>query len=145
VLGAIRRGGACFLVTVPLHRKVRAAIASVSGDAWTPITYPRAVWDEEQGRLISDAEVAEVPFTAFTSKKKGQAVTARLIIHRVRDLSREAPAGQDELLTCWRYHAVLTNSPFEMIQAEAHRQRAGMANRTAEFTRWIQAEALRLA
>jgi hypothetical protein len=43
------------------------------------VTYPRAIWDEDQQRLISDAEVAEVPCTAFTSMKNGQAITARLI------------------------------------------------------------------
>jgi len=124
VLHAIRRGGAHFSVTIPVSRKVRAAIASITEDAWTPITYPRAIWDEEQQRLISDAEVAEVPYTAFASKK-GKAVTARLIVRRVRDLNRKAPAGQDELFTAWRYHAVFTDSPFEMIQAEAqHRDHA---------------------
>jgi hypothetical protein len=124
VLGAIRRGGARFSVTVPLHRKVRAAIASISDDAWTPITYPRAVWDEDQGRLISDAEVAEVPYTAFASKK-GQAITARLIVRRVKDLNRKASQGQDELFACWRCHAVLTDSPFDTIQAEGqHRDHA---------------------
>jgi hypothetical protein len=124
VLGAIRRGGARFSVTVPLHRKVRAAIASISDDAWTPITYPRAVWDEDQGRLISDAEVAEVPYTAFASKQ-GQAITARLIVRRVKDLNRKASQGQDELFACWRYHAVLTDSPFDTIQAEGqHRDHA---------------------
>jgi hypothetical protein len=123
VLAAIRAGGAHFSVTVPADRKVRAAIAAISEDAWTPVTYPRAVWDEDQGRLISDAQVAEIPFTAFTSKKKGQAVTARLIVRRVRDLN--ATAGQGELFTAWRYHAVFTDSPFEMIQAEAqHRDHA---------------------
>jgi hypothetical protein len=100
----------------------QAAIASVSDDALASITYPRAVWDEEQGRLISDAEVAEVPYTAFGVKKKRLAVTARLIIRRVRDLSRRAAEDQDELFTCWCYHAVLTDSPFEMIQAEAQRR-----------------------
>ncbi|HSR25378.1 MAG TPA: IS1380 family transposase, partial [Candidatus Eisenbacteria bacterium] len=124
VLGAIRAGGAFFSVTVPLHRKVRAAIASIPEGSWTPVVYPRAVWDEDQGRLISDAEVAEVPYTAFTSKK-GQAITARLIVRRVRDLNRKASQGQDELFTCWRYHAVLTDSPFELIQAEGqHRDHA---------------------
>ena len=53
VLGAIRRGGACFSVTVRMDPKIRAAIASISEDAWTPITYPHAIWDEDQGRLIS--------------------------------------------------------------------------------------------
>ena len=92
--------------------------------AWTPITYPRAIWDEDQERLISDAEVAEVPYTAFASKK-GQAITARLIVRRVKDLNRKAAEGQDELFTIWRYHALFTDSPFEMIQAEAqHRDHA---------------------
>jgi hypothetical protein len=124
VLGTIRAGGARFSVTAPADRKIRAAIASISEDAWTPVTYPRAVWDEDQGRLISDAQVAEVPYTAFTSKKKGQAVTARLIVRRVRDLNAAA-AGQGELFAARRYHAVFTDSPFETIQAEAqHRDHA---------------------
>jgi hypothetical protein len=111
VLGAIRAGGARFSVTVSMHAKVRAAIASISEDARAPITCPRAVWDEDQGRLISDARAAEAPYTAFASKK-GQAVTARLIVRRVRDLNRQAPAGQGELFPAWRYHAVFTDSPF---------------------------------
>jgi hypothetical protein len=42
-----------------------------------------------------------------------------------RDLNREAGEGQDELFTIWRYHAVVTDSPFQMIQAEAqHRDHA---------------------
>jgi hypothetical protein len=124
VLGAIRRGGACFSVTVRMDPKIRAAIAAIGQDAWTPITYPRAIWDEDQQRLISDAEVAEVPYTAFASKK-GQAITARLIVRRVKDLNRKAAEGQDELFTIWRYHALFTDSPFETIQAEAqHRDHA---------------------
>src|SRR5689334_23725502 len=124
VLSAIRRGGACFSVTVPMDPRIRAAIAAIPGSAWTPVTYPRAIWDEDQSRLISDAEVAEVPYTAFASKK-GQAITARLIIRRVRDLNRKAAEGQDELFTSRRYHALFTDSPFEMIQAEAqHRDHA---------------------
>jgi hypothetical protein len=124
VLGAIRAAGACFSVTVRMDRKIRAAIASISESAWTPVTYPRAIWDEDQNRLISDAEVAEVPYTAFASKK-GKAITARLIVRRVRDLNRKAAEGQDELFTMWRHHALFTDSPFEMIQAEAqHRDHA---------------------
>jgi hypothetical protein len=104
--------------------KIRAAIAAIGQDAWTPISCPQAIWDEDQQRLISDAEVAEVPYTAFASKK-GQAITARLIVRRVKDLNRKAAAGQDELFTIWRYHALFTDSPFEMIQAEAqHRDHA---------------------
>src|SRR6266487_1582528 len=124
VLSAIRRGGACFSVTVRMDPKIRAAIAAIGEDAWTPITYPRAIWDEDQQRLISDAEVAEVPYTAFASRK-GKAITARLIVRRVKDLNRKAAGGQDELFTIWRYHALFTDSPVEMIQAEAqHRDHA---------------------
>ena len=134
VLGAIRAGGACFSVTVPLHRKVRAAIASIPEDDWTPITYSRAVWDQDQDRLISDAQVAEIPYTAFAAKK-GQAITARLIVRRVMDLNRKASQGQDELFTCWRYHAVLTDSPFGLIQAESqHRDHAVVEQVFADWT-----------
>ena len=87
-----------------------APIALIPEDAWTPITYPRAIWDENEKRLISSAEVAEVPYTVFASKKKGQAITARPIVRRVRDLNPKASQGQDELFTAWRHHAVLTES-----------------------------------
>jgi hypothetical protein len=114
--------------------RIRAAIAAIPGSAWTPVTYPRAIWDEDQNRLISDAEVAEVPYTAFTSKK-GQAITARLIIRRVKDLNRKAAGGQDELFPIWRYHALFTDSPFEMIQAEAqHRDHAIVEQVFADLT-----------
>jgi hypothetical protein len=119
VLGTIRAAGACFSVTVRMDPKIRAAIAAIGEEAWTPVTYPRAVWDEDQQRLISDAEVAEVPYTALAARK-GKAMTARLIVRRVKDLNRKASQGQDELFTIWRYHALFTDSPFEMTQAEAH-------------------------
>src|SRR5580658_10807532 len=45
VIGAIRRGGARFSVTVPMNASIRAAIAAIGDDAWTPIRYPCAVWD----------------------------------------------------------------------------------------------------
>ena len=73
---------------------------------------------------VSDPEVAETTYTAFTSKEAG-AITARLIVRRVKDLNRQAAAGQDELFEVWRHHAVFTDSPFVMAQAEAqHRDHA---------------------
>jgi hypothetical protein len=72
---------------------------------------------------VSDAEVAETTYTAFTSTDRP--ITARLIVRRVKDLNRQAAAGQDELFAVWRYHAVFTDSPFVMLQAEAqHRDHA---------------------
>jgi hypothetical protein len=112
--GAARRAGAFFSVTVRMDPKVKAAIAAISDDAWTPIRYPRAIWDDQLRRWVSDAEVAEVEYTAFTSRK-GQAITARLIVRRVKDLNPRAAAGQGELFPAWRYHAVFTDSPFTLL------------------------------
>ena len=124
VISAIRSAGARFSVTVPMNASIRAAIAAIGEDAWTPIRYPRAIWDDQLQAWVSDAEVAEIEYTAFTSKKNQQ-VTARLIVRRVRDQNKKAAQGQDELFPVWRYHAVLTDSPFETVQAEGqHRDHA---------------------
>ena len=134
VISAIRRGGARFSVTVPMNASVRAAIAAIPEEAWTPIRYPRAIWDDQLNAWVSDAEVAETKYTAFTSKK-GQAVTARLIVRRVRDLNKQAADGQDELFPVWRYHAVFTDSPFELVQAEGqHRDHAVVEQVFADVT-----------
>jgi len=123
-VAAARAAGAFFSVTAQMNPHVQAAIAAIGEDTWTPIRYPRAIWDDQLRAWVSDAEVAEVSYTAFTSKK-GQAITARLIVRRVKDLNRKAAEGQDELFGIWRYHAIFTNSPFELVQAEAqHRDHA---------------------
>jgi hypothetical protein len=132
-VAAARKAGAHFSVTVRTDPKVRAAIAAIDDDAWTPIRYPRAVWDDQLRRWVSDAEAAEVEYTAFASKK-GQAVTARLIVRRVKDLNRTAAEGQGELFTAWRYHAVFTDSPFVMLQAEEHHR--GHAQAEQVFADW---------
>jgi Transposase DDE domain group 1 len=134
VIGAIRGQGARFSVTAPVNSSIRAAIAAIGDDAWTAIRYPRAAWDDQLDCWISDAEVAETEYTAFASKK-GQAVTARLIVRRVRDLNKKAPGGQDELFPAWRYHAVFTDSPFELAQAEGqHRDHAVVEQVFADVT-----------
>jgi hypothetical protein len=134
VISAISRGGALFSVTVPMNASIRAAIAGIGEGAWTGIKYPRAIWDDQLGTWVSDAEVAEAEYTAFTSRK-GQAVTARLIVRRVRDQNKRAAAGQDELFPVWRYHAVFTDSPFELIQAEGqHRDHAVVEQFFADVT-----------
>ena len=122
--GAVRPAGAFFSVTVQINPHVAAAIAAIGEDAWTPIRYPSAIWDDQLRCWVSDAEVAEVPYTAFAAKK-GQAISARLIVRRVGDLNKKAADGQDELFCIWRHHAIFTDSPFETLQAEQqHRDHA---------------------
>jgi hypothetical protein len=122
VIAAIRRQGARFSVTAPMNSKIKAAVAGISEGAWTPIRYPRAIWDDQLGCWVSEAMVAETGYTAF-DQADGKTVTARLIVRRVRD--QNTAAGQGELFPAWRYHAVFTDSPFQTIQAEAdHRGHA---------------------
>ena len=117
VIAAVRRNEARFSVTAPVSAAIRAAITTIPQDAWQPIEYPQAIWDDQLDCWVSDAEVAETPYAAFTSKNKELHVTARLIVRRVRDKATAAP-GQGELFPAWRYHAVFTDSPFELVQAE---------------------------
>ncbi len=97
-----------------MNASIRAAIAAIPDDAWTAIKYPSAIWDDQLECWTSDAEIAEIQYTAFASKKK-HAVTARLIVRRVRDKNKKAAEGMDELFPAWRYHAVFTDSPFELV------------------------------
>ena len=57
-------------VTVRLDKRVKAAIATIDDDAWQTIQYTDAVFDQTTNTWVSRAEVAELDFTAFTSKKK---------------------------------------------------------------------------
>lgn len=100
-----------FSVVLTCNRAVRRAIASIDEHAWTPVRYPGAVADPDTGELISDAEVAEVEFTAFASTR--HPVTARLVVRRVRDRAKT-----DELFPVWRYHPFLTNSTQPTTRAD---------------------------
>jgi hypothetical protein len=133
-IAACRRAGAYFSVTARMDPAVTAAIASIPEDAWTAIKYPRAIWDSQLRCWVSDAEIAEIGYTAFASKK-GQAITARLIVRRVRDLNKKAAEGQGELFPAWRYHPVFSDSPFQLAPAEEqHRDHAVVEQVFADWT-----------
>ncbi len=122
VIETALRHGACFSIVARLLIPMRKAISEIPVGAWTPIKYTNAIYDEASHRWVSNAEVAEIPYTAFASKAKAQRVTARLIVRRVPDLN---PANQSELFTAYRYHAVFTNSPLPMLEVEkTHRAHA---------------------
>ena len=127
VIAAIGRAKARFSITARQDAAVKRAIAAIGEDAWTTIRYPHSVFDEQLQQWVSDAEVAEVPFTAFASRGKKHAVSARLIVRRVRDQNPEhvLADAQGGLFPAWRHHAVFTDSPLVMLQAEAdHRRHA---------------------
>jgi len=60
VVAAARRAGVRFSITARANPQVSRAIASIDETAWQAISYPNAVWDNDEQRLISDAEIAEV-------------------------------------------------------------------------------------
>ncbi len=109
--------GAWFSFTVPAWPTVTRAIAAISEGAWTPIRYPRAILDETTGEWVSEAEVAETTITMFTSHRKAEPVTCRLVVQRVKRLGIP---GQDELVTAWRHHAFITNTTLDAVQADAY-------------------------
>jgi hypothetical protein len=117
VANACLKAGVQFSLVLAKQRPVTRAIATIDQDAWTPVHYPGAVLDPDTGELISDAEVAEVEFTAFASTQ--HPVTARLIVRRVRDRAK------DELFPVWRHHPFLTNSEEPIAAADiTHRRHA---------------------
>lgn len=136
VLTAAARHDAWFSVTARMNPAVVRAIAAIAEDAWTPIKYPKAVFDAQVGAWVSDAQVAEVPFTAFTSLPKDRQITARLVVRRVRRLQPRTSDGsvQGELFADWRHHAFVTNSPLDTIDADqTHRDHAIIEQVIAEL------------
>lgn len=127
VVSAAQNAGADVSVTVRMNPSIRHAIESISGDAWTPIEYPGSTRDKETGRLISRAEVAEVPYTAFTSKK-GQQITGRLVVRRIPELGPTALREQPTLFDTWRFHAFFTTVPADKLDTvtvdQTHRHHA---------------------
>jgi len=149
VIAAARRAMVRFSITARMNPAVTAAITGISEDDWTPIRYPNAVWDDTEQRLISDAEIAEIPYTAFTSRRKVDHIEGRLIVRRVKRLNpttikpkptsattkatkatkatkvKDSAPEQQELFSLYRYHAVFSDSPLILTQAEkTHRGHA---------------------
>ena len=118
-VNAVLRGGADVSVTVRLDKRVKAAIATIGDDAWRPIEYTDAVYDEPTSTWVSRAEVAEIPFTAFTSKKKVEQVPGRLVVRRIPDLNQGTNDGQETLFDTWRFHAFFTTTSHDVADTVA--------------------------
>ena len=118
VIGAARRAGAQFSLVLTKNTAVHKAIDAIPEDGWTPVRYPGAVQDPDTGSWISDAEVAEISYTALASTT--DAITARLIVRRVKDARH-----RDALFPVWRYHPFFTNSDEPLADADiTHRRHA---------------------
>jgi hypothetical protein len=118
IVRACRRGKAQFSLVMVKHQAIQRAIEAIDEAAWTPVRYPGAVQDPDTGAWISDAEVAEIPYTAFATTK--DRITARLVVRRVRDARYP-----DALFPVWRYHPFFTNTDLPTAQADiTHRRHA---------------------
>src|ERR671911_59001 len=118
VVRACRRGNAEFSLVMTKNPAITRAIAAIPDTAWTPVRYPGAVTDPDTGAWISDAEVAEIPYTAFAATK--DRITARLVVRRVKDARYP-----DALFPVWRYHPFFTNTDRPTVEADiVHRRHA---------------------
>ena len=118
VVRACRRAKVEFSLVMTKNPAIQRAIEAIDADQWTPVRYPGAVQDPDTGAWISDAEVAEIPYTAFAATP--DRVTARLVVRRVKDARYP-----DALFPVWRYHPFFTNSTLPTAQADiVHRRHA---------------------
>src|SRR6187200_2618866 len=118
VVRACGRGNAEYSLVMTKNPAIARAISAIPDTAWTPVRYPGAVQDPDTGAWISDAEVAEVPYTAFAATQ--DRITARLVVRRVKDARYP-----DALFPVWRYHPFFTNSALPTAEADiTHRRHA---------------------
>lgn len=130
LIKTITDAGARFSITAPQRKPIRKAIDAIGETAWKPVRYAHPVYDETTNTWITDAEIAETTYTAFTNPTlhPGQRRTARLLVRRTPITTRDE---QGELFTAWRYHAVFTNSRADLPTALAqHDARAGTVEHT---------------
>ena len=104
---------------------VKRTISAIAADAWTTIQYTDAICDEATGKWISSAEVAEIPFTAFRSRKKAERIPGRLEVRRIPELNAFAGDALPTLFDTHRFHAFFTTSDLDTVAADkTHRQHA---------------------
>ncbi len=109
-VSAAIKAGADVSVTVRMDKRVKAAIAAITHDAWRATSTPTPCSTKTAAGGSRVPRSGEIEFTAFTSKKKAQQVPGRLVVRRIPDLNHKAAAGQSTLLDTWRFHAFFTTS-----------------------------------
>ena len=110
--------GVEFSLSVSRNKRISAAIAAIDEAAYTAVHYPGAVTDPDTEALISDAEVAETPYTLRLGS--GRTLAVRLVVRRVKDARYP-----EALFPVWRYHPFVTNSTLPTAEADiTHRRHA---------------------
>ncbi|NYJ20955.1 hypothetical protein HNR05_002746 [Leifsonia psychrotolerans] len=124
VVAAAGRAGAKVSITARMDPAVKKTIGTIGEGAWTSIEYTDAIRDEQTGTWVSSAEVAEVPFIAFGSKKKADRIEGRLVVRRIPELNKK-DLSQPTLFDTHRFHAFFTTSTLDTVTADkTHRAHA---------------------
>ncbi|MEO7015790.1 MAG: IS1380 family transposase, partial [Leifsonia sp.] len=123
-VNAAQRAGAQVSITARQDPAVKRAITTIPETAWTTIEYTDAIFDDSTGTWISKAEVAEVPFTAFTSRAKKDHIEGRLVVRRIPELNKKDLA-HPTLFDTHRFHAFFTTTTLDTVTADqVHRRHA---------------------
>jgi len=93
LIDAIESRGACYSVTVPQNKLVKAAVEAIDDNDWTPIAYTHA----------GEAQVAETAIVTGP-RSRGGSRTLRLVVRRSRLTGPQAALWPD-----WRHHCFITN------------------------------------
>ncbi|MER5917532.1 IS1380 family transposase [Streptomyces sp. NPDC001982] len=118
VLLTARKPDVRFSITVRQDPKIKAAIAAIPDDAWTPIPYSLSTPE------VSGADVAETIYTCFAQTRTP--VTVRLIVRRVRP----TPGSQLALFTTYDHHAFVTDRAGDLTEVEADDRRHAVVEQT---------------
>ena len=134
---AVLKAGADVSITVRMDPAVKRAITTIGEEAWTTLKYTDAIYDETTGSWASKALVAEIPFTAFVSKKKADQIPGRLVVRRIPELNPKTSEGQETLFDTWRFHAFFTTTAPDALDTVAadqtHRRHAIIENIHADL------------
>jgi hypothetical protein len=131
-VGTAIRHKVWFSVTARMDPKVKTAIAGIAENAWVAIGYPNAVWEDDQtapggGYWVSDAEVAEIEFTAFITnstlgmieadqRHRDHAIVEQVIAEPKDNALAHLPSGKYAANAAWVSMAVIA---FNIARASA--------------------------
>ena len=107
VVAACRAADVRFSIGARMIGHLRGQIEAIPDEQWQPIEY-----------FLPGAGVAEIPYTAFTSKK-GQQISGRLVVRRIPELGPTASREHPTLFDTWRFHAFFTTVPAHVLDTVA--------------------------